>query len=142
MRKKLVSLPLRWRIVLGFLLTDELFAVCGSQKPLFHRWYALGAGCSFYLVWNCATFMGIWIGNQFPNMTHVGLDFAVAATFIAIVVPSIKSYPALICACVSLIMSVVFSLAQVDSGLIISAFCGMLSGYFCETRIQFNRRRR
>src|SRR5690554_1462055 len=38
MRKKMSPLPLRWRLTLGFLLTDELFAICGQQSDQqFHR---------------------------------------------------------------------------------------------------------
>lgn len=60
MRSKISPLPLRWRLTLGFLLTDELFAICGAQSDKqFNRWYALGAGLSFYLIWNLASLVGI-----------------------------------------------------------------------------------
>ncbi|GAK83065.1 AzlC family protein [Vibrio ponticus] len=32
MRDKVGKLPLRWRLALGYLLTDELFAICGNQS--------------------------------------------------------------------------------------------------------------
>lgn len=94
MRSKISPLPLKWRLGLGFLLTDELFAICGQQsEKQFNRWYALGAGLSFYLCWNLATLVGIVAGSYIPAMNELGLEFAVAATFIALVVPNIKSSP-------------------------------------------------
>lgn len=133
MRSHISGLPLRWRVTLGFLLTDELFALCGHHKPEnFDRWYALGAGFSFYLIWNLATFVGIAVGAQIPDLQQYGLEFAVAATFIAIVVPNIKSWPVLLAALSALVSSVVFAYLGVESGLVISSLIGMTVGYVSE----------
>lgn len=133
MRNKISPLPLRWRLTLGFLLTDELFAVVGNQTPeRFKPWYAFGAGFSFYLVWNIATFVGIVAGSQIPNLDQYGLEFAVAATFIALVVPTIKNIPLLVSVLVALLMSVSLAYFDVEGGLMISSLCAMVSGYWCE----------
>ncbi|NRF23713.1 AzlC family ABC transporter permease [Vibrio coralliilyticus] len=134
MRSKVSPLPLKWRLGLGFLLTDELFALCGQQsEQQFNRWYALGAGLSFYLCWNLATLAGIIAGSQIPAMNELGLEFAVAATFIAIVTPNIKSLPILMAVLTSLLVSVVCSYLKIESGLMIASMCGMVAGYVCET---------
>lgn len=134
MRSKISPLPLKWRLTLGFLLTDELFAICGQQSDKqFNRWYALGAGLSFYLCWNVATLVGIVAGSYIPSMNELGLEFAVAATFIAIVIPNIKSSPVLLAVIVSLILSVLCSYLNIESGLVIASVGGMLAGYFAET---------
>jgi predicted branched-subunit amino acid permease len=134
MRSKVSSLPLKWRLGLGFLLTDELFALCGQQsEQQFNRWYALGAGLSFYLCWNLATLAGIIAGSKIPAMNELGLEFAVAATFIAIVTPNIKSLPILMAVLTSLLVSVVCSYLKFESGLMIASVCGMVAGYVCET---------
>ncbi|MGB2042030.1 MAG: AzlC family ABC transporter permease, partial [Porticoccaceae bacterium] len=55
LRERLSPQPLRWRLGLGFLLTDELFALSGDRRAYqnkFRLYYALGAGGSFYLAWN------------------------------------------------------------------------------------------
>lgn len=133
MRSHISHLPMRWRVCLGFLLTDELFALCGHHKPNhFDPWYALGAGFSFYLIWNFATFVGIVVGAQIPDLQHYGLEFAVAATFIAIVVPNIKSWPVLLAALSGLVSSVVLSYLGIESGLVIASLIGMSVGYFAE----------
>ncbi|KLN66764.1 MULTISPECIES: AzlC family ABC transporter permease [Vibrio] len=134
MRDKVSPLPLKWRLCLGFLLTDELFAICGQQsEQQFNRWYALGAGLSFYLCWNLATLAGIVAGSYIPALNELGLEFAVAATFIAIVAPNVKSSPVLLAVVVSLVTSVICYAQGVESGLMIASIAGMLAGYVAET---------
>ncbi|HTN64917.1 MAG TPA: AzlC family ABC transporter permease [Burkholderiaceae bacterium] len=93
-------LPRRWRWLLGFLLTDETFAVMDGYyrrhpaAPLGH-WYFLGSGLSMYFNWQCWTLVGILFGAIFPQLQTLGLDFAMVATFIAIIVPQLFSMPQL-----------------------------------------------
>ncbi len=134
MRSKVSPLPLRWRLALGYLLTDELFALCGQQSDKqFDRWYALGAGLSFYLFWNIVTFIGILAGNYIPSMNELGLEFAVAATFIAIVIPNIKTSPVLAAVVASLVIAVTCSYFAIESGLMIASVGGMVAGYLVES---------
>ncbi|NNN44967.1 MULTISPECIES: AzlC family ABC transporter permease [Vibrio] len=133
MRKKISPLPLRWRLTLGFLLTDELFAICGQQSDQqFQRWYALGAGLSFYLCWNLATLVGIIAGQYLPALNELGLDFAVAATFIAIVIPTVKNRAVLVSILVALILSVGLTVFHVQGSLMIASIGAMLAGFFTE----------
>lgn len=130
MREKIAPLPWRWRLSLGFLLTDELFAV-SNQGAIhkFDRWYALGGGLNFYVCWNIASFAGIVAGQSIPDMDKWGLDFAIAATFIALVVPLVKKPSVLLCVLSTLVSAVVFELAAVAGGLLLSALIGMIIGY-------------
>lgn len=133
MRRKMSPLPLRWRLTLGFLLTDELFAICGQQSDQqFNRWYALGAGLSFYLCWNLATFVGIIAGHYLPSLNELGLEFAVAATFIAIVIPTVKNLPILVSILVALMLSVGLTIFHVEGSLMIASIGAMLAGFFTE----------
>ncbi|WP_431188288.1 AzlC family ABC transporter permease [Vibrio genomosp. F6] len=133
MRSKISPLPLRWRLSLGFLLTDELFAVCGHQTDKqFNRWYALGAGLSFYLFWNLATFAGIVAGSYIPALNELGLEFAVAATFIAIVIPTIKNIPILVSVLGALVLSVGLTYWEIEGSLMFASVGGMLLGYLTE----------
>jgi len=133
MRGKISPLPTRWRVILGFLLTDELFALCGQQsEKQFNRWYALGAGFSFYLIWNLATLVGIVAGSYIPSLNSIGLEFAVAATFIAIVIPNVKSIPILISVITALILSVSLTIFNVNGSLMYASVGAMLAGYVSE----------
>ncbi|WP_083602734.1 AzlC family ABC transporter permease [Vibrio spartinae] len=134
MRSKISPMPLRWRLLLGFLLTDELFALLNHQDDArFNRWYAFGAGFSFYLIWNIATLVGIIAGHTIPNLNTLGLDFAIAATFIAIVVPNMKTLPVKISVLTGLVMSVLLNVYQVEGSLVIASLSAMIAGYMTET---------
>ena len=132
LRDRLSSQPLRWRLGLGFLLTDELFALSGHRRAYqsrFRLYYALGAGGSFYLAWNLWTFAGIVAGASLPDLTELGLDFAIAATFIALVVPEIKTLATLAAVITAAIFSLIFSLWQFELGLVVAALLAMLAGF-------------
>ncbi len=132
LRDRLSPKPLRWRLSLGFLLTDELFALSGDRrayKNRFRLYYALGAGGSFYLAWNLWTFIGIVTGASLPDLTELGLDFAIAATFIALVVPEIKTLATLVAVLVAGVFSVIFTLWGLELGLVMAALLAMCSGF-------------
>ena len=77
----------------------------------------------------CLTAIGIIAGTWLPDLTHLGLDFAIAATFIALVIPDIKTLPILVCVLVSASLSVIFSIYSIKLGLVSAALIGMLSGF-------------
>lgn len=93
-------LSFRWRWLLGFLLTDETFAIVNSHyirnpgNPMAH-WYFLGSGMAMYVNWQCWTLIGLIFGAAFPQLQTMGLDYAMVVTFIAIVVPQLTKVPQL-----------------------------------------------
>lgn len=132
LRECIAPLPLRWRVLLGFLLTDELFALTGDQGPArFNRWYALGAGLAFYLSWFFATLLGILAASSVTDLDSYGLDFSIAATFIAIVVPLVRNLPVLACVVTALVLSIGLHHYQVSGALIITTVVAMLVGLLC-----------
>ncbi len=143
MREKIPHLPARWRLLLGFWLTDELFAICnGQSNETFNRWYAAGVGGGFYLIWNISSLVGIVAGSQIPSLNEIGLDFAVAATFIALVYPLINTLPVVVCVVVSLVASIALSINHVEGGLMIAAVLGMSAGFASESFIDKTQRRK
>lgn len=130
LRAHISQFSLSKRLVLGFLLTDELFAVVAHKKPEdFSFAFAFGAGFSFYLIWQTASFAGIYLGQSIPNLNQYGLDFAVVATFIAIVIPKIKKRSTLITVLASIIFSVWFSILNIEGSLIIASLIAMCLGF-------------
>ncbi|EHW0633395.1 branched-chain amino acid ABC transporter permease, partial [Vibrio parahaemolyticus] len=79
-----------------------------------------------------ATLTGIVAGSLIPELNEMGLEFAVAATFIAIVVPTIKNAAVLSSVLVALVGSVALTYYQVEGSLMISSILAMLTGYFVE----------
>ncbi|MBE9608644.1 AzlC family ABC transporter permease [Chitinilyticum litopenaei] len=82
--------PRRWRWLLSFMLTDELFAVFNLRLQNHGggadtRWFLLGNSIAMYGTWLASTVLGIVLGQQIPDLSHWGLEFAMVATFAAIV---------------------------------------------------------
>lgn len=89
------SWPLRWRLLAAFWLTDECFAIverrlqtCGETDVLA---YYVGSAIFFYLNWIAWTAVGAFVGQQIPGLQGLGLEFAMLATFAAMVAPQLKS---------------------------------------------------
>ncbi|WP_444896109.1 AzlC family ABC transporter permease [Microbulbifer sp. SSSA005] len=138
-RNEALKLPIYKRIVFAFLLTDEMFAVAENKKRVlgyFSFEYALMSGFTFYLIWNLSTFVGVVAGKSIPNLEALGLEFAIAATFIAMVVPNIKSRATLIAVLISAVSSVMFHIYAVPNGLLFSGLMGMCIGYLLEDKVE------
>ncbi|MFS0827521.1 AzlC family ABC transporter permease [Pseudomonas phoenicis] len=130
MRPVLSEHPLRWRLGLGFLLTDELFAlVSHHDRQQFDRWYALGIGLTFYVAWNLFTLIGIVLGQNIPHLDRLGLDFSIVATFVALIAPLVRCAATLVCVAVSLFCSVLFSQWQWETALVAAGLLGMAAGF-------------
>ncbi|WP_118180798.1 AzlC family ABC transporter permease [Paraburkholderia phosphatilytica] len=87
-------LPMHWRAALGALLTDEVFAVSWGRyrhhpPGVIGPYHCFGSGVAMYLNWQLWTALGLMFGASFPRLQSLGLDFAMVATFIAIVVPQL-----------------------------------------------------
>ncbi len=131
-RPDVLALSLRWRLALAFLLTDEMFAVTVAHKHrtgYFSARYALITGLVFYLAWNVATLTGILVGSLFTDIGQMGFDFAIAATFIAMVAPAVSTQPVLAAVLVSAIVAVVCEVLQFRQGLLLASLVGMVVGY-------------
>ncbi len=138
-RADVKHLPILKRLAIAFVLTDEMFAVTERYKQKTHTFnvgYAFVSGLTFYIMWNISSLIGILAGQMISNMSELGLDFAIAATFIAMITPSIKSRPTLLAVTVSGFFSVLFHYLDVANGLLISALLGMAVGFLVSTRGQ------
>lgn len=131
-RQYVMRLPLYRRLLMGFVLTDEMFAVSQVhtlKSGQFSEVFALVSGFSFYLIWNLATTAGIVAGESFENLDSLGLDFAIAATFIAMTFGDIRRFPVLVAVLVSGFLSVALKPLLTDSYIIVAALLGMLAAY-------------
>lgn len=84
--------PRGWRLLLAYLLVDEVYGVVVGKMfalPLRERLrYMLGSGLTLWISWQISTFVGILIGAQIP--ASWSLDFAATLTFIALLVPLLR----------------------------------------------------
>lgn len=126
LREDISKQPLKHRLMLGFLLTDELFAV-SIKKQQHYIYYLLGAGSCFYLCWVLFSVCGVLLASSVPNLDQYHLDFSIVATFIAIVIPFIKNLNTLVGVLVSVALTVVFLSLGFKSAAIMAGVIGMFT---------------
>ena len=146
LRQHLSHLPQKWKIPLSFGLTDETFAVTfkhysdNSSHNLKH-WYFLGSFLFFYLNWQIFTVVGIIFGSSFPEIKDWGLEFAMSATFIGIVIPYLKSKPMIITAIASSTLVLILKDLPNNTGLIISSIIGISIGVLLELKLSTSKKK-
>jgi 4-azaleucine resistance transporter AzlC len=131
------KLPKRWLVPLAFWLTDETYAVTirryreAAVGPHRHC-YQLGSSLAMYLNWQLWTAIGLFAGARLAGLSEWGLDFAMAVTFIGIVVPLVRSLPMLLCAVVAGAAAVLLRGLPSNLGLLIAALAGIAAGALSE----------
>ncbi len=103
----------KWQIALfGFQMTDETFALHSSrmakQQPARPETFALNATAQSS--WILGSALGFFMGGQITDVAPVGLDFALPAMFIALLVPYLVKPVTLVMAGLAGILSVALSL--------------------------------
>lgn len=85
---------LKWQTALFFLLSDESYALTIARftSKEADKYYQLGVSLSLYVVWNVFTVIGGLVGPFLGDPQTFGLDFALPATFIVILVPMITTW--------------------------------------------------
>lgn len=118
----------RW--LLGFMMTDEIFAVASQEKEVSRSFFA-GLSVLPYLGWTAGTLLGALLGNVLPHRLMSALSLAIYGMFVAIVVPELKKARSIVFVVVlALVLSCLFYyvpvLSTVSSGLSIS-ICAILA---------------
>ena len=127
------SLSHWWKIVLSFGLTDETFAVAigryrkndDSDKK---KYYNLGSMVFMYTNWNLCTLIGLTMGKTFPGIATLGLDFAMPATFIGMVIPYLTSRPMWASVITAGSVALMTNSLPHKLGLMIAALAGVAAG--------------
>lgn len=131
------ELSTAWKMVLAFGLTDETFAVAVNRYNQ-HReapdnhYYNLGSMVFMYANWNLCTFIGLSAGKAFPEISQWGLDFAMPATFIGIVIPYLVSRPMWASVITAGTVSILAGGLPHKLGLMVAAIAGVAVGLICE----------
>ncbi len=139
-------LPTRWRLLLAYLLTDEAYAVTvlrytessQSSAPMRH-WYFLGSGLALWASWQMSTLVGVVLGAQVPP--GWSLDFALALTFIGLVVPTLRDRPHSGAALSAGLVAVAAAGWPYRLGLMAAALTGIIVGVVLEATAGRNARR-
>jgi 4-azaleucine resistance transporter AzlC len=128
-----------WKMLLAYLLTDEAYAIAimyyanpdaRTRDTRYQHWYLLGTGLTLWICWQTSTAIGIFIGAQVP--ASWSLDFALPLTFIAIVVPILKTRAHVLAALVAGGVGVLAIGLPYKLGLILAAVLGITVGFIAE----------
>ncbi|EHJ01396.1 AzlC family protein [Clostridium sp. DL-VIII] len=123
-------------LFIGALLTDETFGVAsakGLKNKKINNFWMVGLNIIAYINWVIATGIGVLIGSVIPDYKIFGLDFALTAMFIGLLISAIKGNLKVKKVIVIIITSVIVLIVstQVVStsvGVILSAIIGALVG--------------
>jgi predicted branched-subunit amino acid permease len=142
-----------WKWALSYLLTDEAYVVTAifyqnsgqellrqlsstdpapAQKPDTRHWFFLGAGLALWTAWQLSTAVGIFLGAIVP--ASWSLDFTLALTFIALVVPNLKDRAGVAAAVSAGVVALLAFSAPYKLGLMLAALVGIACGMWVEGR--------
>jgi predicted branched-subunit amino acid permease len=145
-----------WKVLLAYLLTDEAYAVTiiyfqetdreinarlsGSEQEGqaviseldYRHWFMFGAGLALWSCWQLSTLVGILLGEVVP--ASWSLDFTLALTFIALVVPNLKDRATVAAALSAGLVAVLVYSVPYKLGLIVAALVGIACGMLVEGR--------
>lgn len=131
----LAHLTTGWRTLLAFLMTDQSFAMTvkhfsepGDARN--RHWNVLGSSLTLYVFWQVAVLVGIVLGAQVP--TTWSLDFAVVLTFIALLVPAVRTRADLAAAIVAAGVALVAAGLPFRLALVVASIAGIAAGMAIE----------
>lgn len=105
------ELPLSRRLVVGFDVTDEIFACLISQKKPVSEFFAYGLAVITIPGWAAGTVLGIIFGDILPPTVVSALSVALYAMFTAVIIPPARKDRRLaLLVVVSMLASLVFTL--------------------------------
>jgi predicted branched-subunit amino acid permease len=146
----LTHVPLRRRLFMAYLLTDQAYAVSitrwtgeevqageGGPAPDLDRRvpYYLGAALTLWANWQVCTIVGVLVGSAVPD--SLPLDFAVPLVFLVLLVPAITSRPAAVAAIVGGLVAVLSDEAGAGHlGVLFGALAGIAAGAVAEAELE------
>ena len=111
------------KAVLGFFMTDEIFAVASTRDNVTTAFFA-GLSVMPYIGWTLGTLAGALLGNILNAAVMSAMGLAIYGMFVAIVVPEMKNRNVFMTAVIAMAISCIFYyvpvLNEVSIGIAIS----------------------
>jgi branched chain amino acid efflux pump len=144
----LAKVPLRTRLFMGYLLTDQAYAISitrwtheadveatgGPPAPgLDHKLpFYFGGALLLWVNWQICTIIGVLVGSALPK--SLPLDFAIPLVFLVLLVPAITSRPSAIAAIVGGGVALLAAEAGASHlSVLFGALAGIAAGAVAET---------
>jgi len=125
--------PVWQRALIAYLMVDQAYAVAHARfeeaptmsvkAKVAYYFGAITPICPF---WYLATLAGALVGNQIP--AGLPIEFAVPATFIAMIAPMLRTLPHVAAALVSVVVTLVLAFVPYNLGLLVAAVLAMMTG--------------
>jgi predicted branched-subunit amino acid permease len=133
----LSHLPPRWRVLLSYVMTDQSFAAgvrhYGAPGDRANRhWYFFGSAATLYVTWQAAVTAGVVAGASVP--ASWSLDFAVVLSFIALLVPAVRTRSDLAAAIVAGGVALIAAGLPYRLSLVVASVAGIAAGMAIEWR--------
>jgi predicted branched-subunit amino acid permease len=128
-----------WKILLGYLMTDQAFSVSLSYfkknyKKKNAHFHMLGSGFTLWFLWQLSTLAGIILGNIVPE--QLGLTFAIPLTFLSLIISELRKKDHLIVIAVSGLASLALYDFPFKIYIIVSAFLALGVSYILITKFK------
>lgn len=122
-----------YRWLLGFFMTDEIFAVASTEKRV-SRSFFFGLTAAPFFGWTLGTLLGALLGDILPYRVMGALCIAVYAMFVAIIIPQIReektlAFPVLLGVLLSTAFYYLPVLNRVSSGIAMTV-CAVAAAVF------------
>lgn len=132
----LAHLSRRWRLFLSYVMTDQSFAMAvrrySEPGAVAHKhWFFLGAAATLYVPWQLAVTFGVLVGAQVP--ASWSLDFAVVLSFIALLVPAVRTRADLAASIVATAVALVAAGLPYRLSLLLASIAGIAAGLAIES---------
>ncbi len=131
----IAHLPLRWRLVMSYLMTDQGFAMAvrrySEPGDKAHReWHYVGASLTLFITWQSTVVAGAVAGAQVP--VSWSLDFVVVLSFISILAPTLRTRADLASALVAGALALIAAGLPWRMSLVVASLAGIAAGVLYE----------
>jgi predicted branched-subunit amino acid permease len=133
----LAHLTRRWRVVLVYLMTDQVFGMgvkhYGEAGDCTHRhWHLFGIGITLWAAWQASVVAGAVLGAQVPAAWS--LDFVVTLSFLVLLVPAVRTRADIAAAVVAGAVVLVSAGLPYKLSLVVASLAGIAAGVAVEWR--------
>jgi 4-azaleucine resistance transporter AzlC len=133
----LAHLSPRWRWLIAYLMTDQSFAMTvrrygepGDRKD--KHWFFIGASMTLFWTWQLAVVVGVLAGAGVP--ASWSLDFVVVLTFIALLVPVVRTRADFAAAIVAATVALATTGLAYRLSLVVGSLAGIAVGLVLDRR--------
>jgi predicted branched-subunit amino acid permease len=135
-------LPLGKRLGLGYLISDMGFVFYMRREAALRNdpmrvWYLFGLGAVVFVVWHCASLVGLLAATTIPE--RWGLDFVGTLALLALLVPMLATRPSMVGAATAAALSLLLRGLPFKLGVVTAILVGISAAVFAE-RWQGSRR--